>query len=234
MKRLSLLSAAALLGLTGCETMNQPISSSGFDPLLVPGGGTGQPTARAGFKAHDLVRAAMDNTAFYKKKPKDNADADRLLARGTGMKVIRASGSYLQVELDATGEVGYVPEVMVESAVAQPAAGLLPGTGEYQVYPPLPTDGQLPTDGSITPAPEPPGGPIPTVIDPARPTEIPKVPDVPETPPAVPTPEAPTTPEAAPAATPPAPPAKPPGFPDPVPPVQPTEGASEAASGTAE
>ncbi len=218
--------------------MNQPISSGGFDPLLVPGGGLSQPTARAGFKAHDLVRAAMDNTAFYKQKPKDNADADRLLARGTGMKVIRASGSYLQVELDATGEVGYVPEVMVESATAPPAAGLLPGTGEYQVYPPLPADGQLPADGAITPAPEPPGGPIPTVIDPARPTEIPKVPDVPATPPAVPTPEAPATPEATPAtpeatpaATPPAPPAKPPGFPDPVPPVQPKDESKDTAGG---
>ncbi len=230
MKRLPLLSATALLGLAACGTVNQPLGSSDFDPLLVPGGTTGQPGERVGFKAHDLVRAAMDNTAFYKQKPKGNADADRLLARGTGMKVIRVSASYLQVELDATGEVGFVPEVMVESATAPPVGGMLPGAGEYQVYPPLPADGQLPLDGSIIPAPEPPGGPIPTVIDPSRPTEIPKVPEIPDAPPLVPTPDLPpTTPEVAPADpadtadTPPAPPAKPEGFPDPVPPIEPKE-----------
>ena len=227
MNRLSFLSAAALLGLAACGTTNQPFGSGGFDPLMVPGGAN-EPTARIGFKAHDLVRAAMDNTAFYKQKPRDSADADRLLPRGTGMKVIRTSGSYLQVELDATGEVGYVPEVMVESATAPADAGTLPGAGEYQVYPPLPGDGQFPGDGAITPAPEPPGGPIPTVIDPTRPTEIPTVPDIPDAPPAVPspTPEVPTTPEA----TPPAPPAKPEGFPDPVPPIQPKDDETEGSA----
>lgn len=245
MKYFPFLSAAAALGLVSCGTSNQSFSSSDFDPLLVPGSSVSHSSsARIGFRAHDLVRAAMDNTGFYKKKPKDNAEADKLLSRGTSMKVIRSSGSFLQVELDATGEVGYVPEVMVESAAAAATTPAPAPGSEYQVYPPLPGDGQIPADGSIVPLPEPPGGPIPTVIDPNAPGSIPPVPEVPDLTPQVPsvdTTAVPAVPEIpAPAAekpavetpavetpgdAPPPPPAKPEGFPEPVPPIEPKDSA---------
>ncbi|MCF7674613.1 MAG: hypothetical protein K9N23_17010 [Akkermansiaceae bacterium] len=218
MKNLTVLSASALLSLTACETMNKPLSSGDFDPLLTPGGSSQVSPSQSAFRAGDLVRAVMDNTAFFKNLPKGEADADKVLLRGTGMKVIRVSSSYLQVELDVTGEIGYVPAVMVENASAQPT-GPQPLPGEYQIYPPVPGGNALPP---LDPAGLPPDGVIPTVIDPS----LPSAPGTVPTPPVVPVPTD----------TPPTPPA----IPDkstvtdklpeaPVPPIQPNEDPAEGA-----
>lgn len=213
MKHLPLLSASALLALSSCGTMNQPINGGDFDPLLPPGGGASKPTeANAGFRGGDLVRAVMDNTAFFKQQPKGEADADKLLLRGTGMKVIRASGSYLQVELDVSGEIGFVPAVMVESASAAEIPGGVPAPGTYQVYPPVPGAGAIP---AVDPAGLPPGNAMPVAPDPSLPGAVPATPGaaVPPVPPvqpgAVPTPPAAPTPAVP--------------EPAPVPPVQPKE-----------
>lgn len=229
MKHLTVLSVSALFGLTACETMNQPLTGGDFDPLMPPGGAARSTGNQAGFRGGDLVRAVMDNTAFYKKLPKGEADADKLLLRGTGMKVVRVAGSYLQVEIDTTGEVGYVPSVMVESASSTapgtvPGVGTIPGPGEYQVYPPLPGGGALPP---IDPTGQPPEGAIPAVIDPSLPnTPVPN-------PGAAPAPVDPAQPGASP--TPPAAPAKTPAAtesPTPEPPVQPTEETPAKPAGT--
>jgi hypothetical protein len=84
MNRFPVITAAAVgLSLAGCETFNQPISSGDFDPLRPPGGNIGLNTNTAPlFKAGEFVRAAMDSTAFYKTRPKGEADADKLLPRG--------------------------------------------------------------------------------------------------------------------------------------------------------
>jgi hypothetical protein len=219
MKHITVLSASALLALSSCETMNQPLTGGDFDPLMVPGGGIARTSANdSGFRGGDLVRAVMDNTAFFKQQPKGEADADKLLMRGTGMKVIRVAGSYLQVELDVSGEIGFVPAIMVESASATaPVPGMDPGA--YQVYPPIPGGGAIP---AVDPAGLPPGGAVPVVPDPSLPGAQPVTPG------AVPQPVPPIQPGATPA--PPAPPV-PAGEPAPVPPVQPKETAP-AATGT--
>ncbi len=117
----------------------------------------------------------MDNTAFFKNRPKGDADADKLLKRGTSMKVISTSGSYLKVELDS-GEIGFVPSVMAENPnAAQGGAPLAPG--EFQVYPPLNTGAGLPLP-IIDPSGLPPEGAIPTVIDPEAPVIETPVPPV--------------------------------------------------------
>ncbi|MEI6673750.1 MAG: hypothetical protein WCO57_01095 [Verrucomicrobiota bacterium] len=148
--------------------MNAPISSSNFDPLLSPGGAVKLAESPSAFMPAEHVRAAMDNTAFFKQLPKGDADADKTLMRDTRMKVIRVAGSYLQVELDNTGEVGYVPAVMVENPSAQPASR--PGApGEMQVYPPLPgVENAVPLP-SADPVGAPPDGAIPTILDPDSP-----------------------------------------------------------------
>ena len=147
--------------------MNAPISNNGFDPLLAPGGGLRPPDSRPAFKAGDLARAIMDNTFFFKQLPKGEADADKTLLRGTGMKVIRVAGSYLQVELDVTGEVGYVPAIMVENTSAQPT---VPTAVPGQIPVPMPPGG---VNGNaippLDPTGQPPDGAIPTVIDPTLP-----------------------------------------------------------------
>lgn len=183
MKRTSAISSAIVLGLASCDTMTRPITSGDFDPLRPPGSGS-YPTVKPGvvFTAGQFVRAAMNNTAFFKNRPKGDGDADKLLTRGTSMKVISHSGSYVKVELDS-GEVGFVPSVMLEDPNATQGAPVT-RPGEIQVYPPLGGIGQpLPV---VPPTEQPPEGSIPTVIDPEAPavTEPFVAPEEPKTEPA--------------------------------------------------
>lgn len=181
MKCIPALSAIAALSLVACDTMTGPIASGDFDPLRPPGGNVGPSVqSTATFKAGQFVRAALDNTAFFKVRPKGDADADKLLVRGTSMKVISYSGSYVKVELDS-GEIGFVPAVMLEdpNAVSQVP---LTNPGEIQVYPPLPGNGIGGPLPIIDPAGLPPEGAIPTVIDPeAPPSNVPVPPVTPTT-----------------------------------------------------
>jgi hypothetical protein len=176
MKRFTVIPSAIVLGLAGCDDMSRPISSGGFDPLSQPGAGMNEASANtSAFRPGQFVRAVLDNTAFFNTRPKGDSDADKLLPRGTSMKVISSSDSYVKVELDS-GEVGWVPALMLEdpNAVTSPAAGF--GTinpGEYQVYPP--TGGELP---AVNPGEMPPEGAIPTVIDPEAPATPNPVPPV--------------------------------------------------------
>jgi hypothetical protein len=187
MKCIPAVSAIVALTLAACDTMTAPITSGDFDPLRPPGGNVG-PSIKTNqtFKAGQFVRAAMDNAAFFKVRPDGNADADKLLARGTSVKVISYSGSYVKAELDS-GEIGFIPSVMLEDPNAAPQT--LPiNPGEYQVYPPLPgggIGGPLPV---IDPAGLPPEGAIPTVIDPDAPANNTPVPPVTPTTETFPTP----------------------------------------------
>ena len=179
MKCIPAFSAFVVLGLAACDTMNQPISSGDFDPLRPPGSGSNSSTATGPtFKAGQFVRTSIDNTAFFKNRPKGDTDADKLLTRGTSMKVISTVDSYVKVELDS-GEVGFVPAIMVEdpNAAAPAASGMLPvNPGEFQVYPPVGGFGEpLPP---VAPGEMPPEGAIPTVIDPEAPATTNPVPPV--------------------------------------------------------
>ena len=181
------LSAIAVLSLVACDTMTGPITSGDFDPLRPPGGNVG-PSVKSSptFKSGQFVRAAMDNAAFFKARPNGDADADKLLSRGTSMKVISYSGSYLKVELDS-GEIGFVPSVMLEDPNAVTQAPLT-NPGEYQVYPPLPAGGIGGPLPILDPAGLPPEGAIPTVIDPDAPATTAPVPPVTPTTDTFPTP----------------------------------------------
>lgn len=140
----------------------------------------------ATFKAGQFVHAVMDNTAFFKNRPKGDADADKLLSRGTSMKVISQNGSSIKVELDS-GEIGWVPTVMVEDPGASaPAPSLAPG--QVQVYPPLPGSGPVEPLPVIDPSGLPPEGAIPTIIDPDAPANHTPVPSVTPTTDTFPTP----------------------------------------------
>ena len=194
MKCIPAISALAVLSLAACDTMTGPITRGGYDPLL-PAGSSNAPTQTVGpaFSAGQFVRASMDNTAFFKTRPSGDADADKLLKRGTSMKVISTANSYVKVELDS-GEIGFVPSVMLEDPNAAPQT-LTTNPGEYQVYPPLPGSGvgqPLPT---LDPAGLPPEGAIPTVIDPDAPANTTPVPPVSPTTDTFPTPVPPVEPK---------------------------------------
>jgi hypothetical protein len=166
MKRASFFSAVIGLSLTACDTMTRPISSGGFDPLRPPGSESNLAQAVGpAFYAGQFVRAAIDNTAFFKNRPKGEGDADKLLARGTSMKVVATSDSYAKVELDS-GEVGYVPTVMLEDPNAVLTAPPV-NPNEFQVYPPVGGYGE--PIQPVLPGEQPPEGSIPTVIDPEAP-----------------------------------------------------------------
>lgn len=174
--------------------MNSPLTTSGsFDPLAPAGGvvRTGTSTAGSSFRPGQFVHATIDNTAFFNKRPKGDADADKLLSRDTSMKVISSDSSYVKVELDS-GEVGFVPAVMVHDPNAA-IAGVAGDPSNGVAYPPLPPGGSpvepLP---DLVPTDVPPGG-VPPII-PVDPTA-----------PAPPAPAAEGDPSAAPASTPAAP-----------------------------
>lgn len=151
-----------VLSVSACDTINRPISSGDFDPLRPPGGGGLSRSVVPAFVAGQFVQSSMDNTAFFKNRPAGDAEADKMLARGTSMKVISLNDSYVKVELDS-GEVGFVPSVMVEDPAAVLSVPAV-NSDEFQVYPPLDGNGlPLPTGA---PAEAPPEGSIPTVIDP--------------------------------------------------------------------
>lgn len=155
--------------------MNAPLTTSGsFDPLAPAGGGIRTTTtASTTFKPGQFVRASIDNTAFFSKRPKGDADADKLLARDTNMKVISSDSSYVKVELDS-GEVGFVPAVMVNDPNA-PLVG--PADGNSGIYPPI--DGT----GAVEPLPTfdtsglPPADSVPPIIDPTTGAPMPAVTD---------------------------------------------------------
>lgn len=190
MRILSLGMIPAVLALAGCETMNAPLNSSGsFDPLKPPGSGLSNPAASYGpdLSPGTFVTANIPNTAFYKNKPKGSEDADKLLPLGTNMKIVSSDPNYVKVELDS-GEVGWVPAVMVSSGNASPE--MIPIGGAYQVYPPLPDTGPIEPLPVIDPNGLPPEGAIPTIIDPDAPIPAPtapiKIDPVPDLKPAVP------------------------------------------------
>ncbi len=167
MKRLPFFSAATLaLALAACEN-GGTISSDGYDPLVAPGGGRrGPEVVNPGYRPGQFVRTNMDNVAFFKQRPKGNADADRLLAGNTEVKVISDDGAYVKVELNS-GEVGYVPSVLVtDQSSSLPPAGAASGN-EYQVYPHVP---------GTPPANEPAIPDIPPIIDPEAPIAPPELP----------------------------------------------------------
>ena len=178
MKRAHAIPAIIALGLVACNDMSRPITSGDFDPLSTPGGQVTPVAITPAFAAGQFVRAIMDNTAFFKNRPKGDADADKVLPRGTSMKVISSSDTYAKVELDS-GDIGWVPVVMLEDPNAVPAQDesfAAPGPGEYQVYPPVGGyGGMLPP---VTPAELPPEGAIPTVIDPEAPISPDPIPPV--------------------------------------------------------
>lgn len=170
MKNFRVFLALAPLGFAACNMVSKPLASGGdFDPLRSPASMRKQrveESSTALFKGGDFAAAAMDNTGFYKTEPKGDAKADKLLARGTSMKVVSAGDSFMKVELDG-GEIGFVPTVMVTAPAAVgdaaspfAAAGVPLPPVDQNFAAPLPPIGAngLPPDGVI-----------PTVIDPNAP-----------------------------------------------------------------
>lgn len=175
MKTLSFLILPAAIAMVACETMNAPLSPGSFDPLRPPGSGLQSSSdSDAGLTPGQFVTASIPNTAFYKERPKDNQDADKLLDVGTAMKVVSVESTFVKVELDS-GETGYVPSVMLNTGTEEPPQ-YLPGDGMFPVYPPLPEGGDVEPLPILDPNGLPPGSSIPAIIDPNAPIPDPSAP----------------------------------------------------------
>ncbi len=173
MKLLPLSTLPIAIILIGCETINTPITSTSFDPLTPPGmlrkaASSDSNSFASEFLPGEFASATIPNTAFYKVKPKDDQDADKLLDEGTQMKVISTDDSMVKVELDS-GEIGYVPAVMLGPVGSDEAISLEPIDGVYPVFTPLPDGGPVQPLPVLDPSGVPPDGAIPAIIDPDAP-----------------------------------------------------------------
>ncbi|GAA5484531.1 hypothetical protein [Haloferula sargassicola] len=176
---LSLPAACLIVASCGSGGPMSMSSSSSFDPLNAAGS-VSQSTSMSSstYKPGEFVHALMNNTALFKTRPTGNASADRLLSRGTQMKVISDDGSYAKVELD-DGDIGFVPSIQVgndsQAMSAEPSSG-----SEVQVWPPVESTIPLPPSesSSVPETPATDGAPtLPPVIDPDAPADLPPLPD---------------------------------------------------------
>ena len=187
MKTPKLLSLGALaVAAVSCgsfKNLNRPLSGGGFDPLDGPGSPTGSASAlvaptKPSYKRGQWVETSMPNATFFRAIPKGSARADKVLAAGTPMKVVSSTGTYLKVELDS-GDIGFVPEIMV---IERSAAGSQPGLPAPDFGPvPPPVEPGINTP-EVAPIPEvpdsPPPPPVPNIPSPSVPETVPTVPDV--------------------------------------------------------
>lgn len=138
-----LVPVAALL--SSCADFNKPLDS-GFNPLDPPGLRTEQDVVDVTGPAYtpgQWLETTIPSTAFYDDLPSANDQPKRQLEAGTVLKVISTEGTYVRVELES-GDVGYVPSIMVAE---RPAAGEVPVV-------PLTPDGVSAEPGGLAPEPE--------------------------------------------------------------------------------
>jgi hypothetical protein len=161
------LPAGAVVLLSACGGVNRPLDSS-FNPLDSPGMRGGADVVDVTGPAYtpgQWLETTISSTAFFYKIPKGNDQPNKLLPSGTVLKVIATEGTYVQVELES-GDVGYVPAIMVAERPTADQVPIVPLGPDGSVLEPIP--------GIHTPAPEPevapldvsPVGETPGLIDP--------------------------------------------------------------------
>ena len=151
--------AVALVSCGALKNFQQPMGgSTGFDPLAAPGAlqnNSAVVVPTPSYTSGQWVETSMPNATFFRNVPSGNATADKMLAVATPMKVISTSGTYVKVELDS-GDVGFVPEIMVVERSAASIVPLVPppGDGVAPVLAPEPEIPRLPVTPPLAPLPD--------------------------------------------------------------------------------
>ena len=144
-------STLAVAAMSSCSDMNRPLDSS-VNPLDSRGSrdAEGVDVSIPAYMPGQWLETTIPSTAFFY-AISATAQPDKILPVGTVLKVITTEGTYVQVELES-GDVGYVPAIMVAQ---RPAAGQVPIV-------PLGPDGFVPdpVPGVVGPAPEPEVAPL--------------------------------------------------------------------------
>lgn len=186
------------LPLVSCDSWNQPLGSADANPLDPPGRSTPIATAESDsygqlFTPGTFLQTVSPQTAFFSKFPKAEDQPVKTLGDLTDVKVISTKGSYVKVEVVDTGEVGYIPSVMLgekrspNEVPVTPGMEMptVPGMEEIPLTPDITPDQTLPDPtlpdptlpatpeipGMIAPDPEVPGIKPPEIVDPSLPAE---------------------------------------------------------------
>jgi len=147
------------IALASCD-FNQPIPNQTAYDLGIPYGSE-QPQETGSTNLNQSVGSYLQvvtpSATLYSTYPKGNEQPSKILSTGSEVKVISMKGSYLKVEVVNTGDVGYVPSIML-------------GEKRSQTYPPYnPEMGNRPSSTGNTTQPEIPDIQPPELGDPSRP-----------------------------------------------------------------
>lgn len=191
--------AAACVLLISCDSFNKPLGGSdAYNPLDAPGGTVStqaeDPYGPA-FTPGTFLQTVSPSTAFFLNYPKEDDQPSKILPDYTDVKVISTKGSYVKVEVVDSGQVGYVPSVMLgekrspEEVPVNPSptdVPLVPGEAPDPEVPPTvpPTAADAPGAPPVAPAPAdaPPADPPAVAPEPEVPGNVPPRPVDPATP----------------------------------------------------
>lgn len=163
MKQTLILSLSSLaLTLVSCD-FNQPLPGSDvYNPLNAPGAGAGLGVVDPygpSYSAGSFLQTTSATTAFFLRFPKGTEQPDKTLPDYTDVKVISIKGSYVKVEVVNSGDVGYVPSIMLGEKRSPNEVPVTVSPHEIPVTPGLAPEAEIP---DIQP---------PEVGDPSRPAE---------------------------------------------------------------
>ena len=160
MKRTSIITIPLVAGaLVSCD-FNQPLPSNGYNPLDAPGANQAATDPyQSSFTPGAFLQTVSPMSAFYSKYPKDMEQPNKTLPDNTEVKVISIKGTYVKVEVVDSGDVGYIPSVMLGVKRSPNEVPVTSGTSEFPVTP-----GTVPPTGIEEIHP-------PELGDPSRPAE---------------------------------------------------------------
>lgn len=147
-----MLFAGALLGcgLLGCSEIYRP-TGSGYNaqghPRAVPADGYESDASL--FTPGSYLQTLSPHTAFFLTFPRFEDRPYKILPDYTDVKVVSLKGTYVKVELVNTGEVGYVPSIMLGKKRSMSDLPAPPPANEAELEPQI----------------------SPELIDPSRPAE---------------------------------------------------------------
>ena len=166
--------SVASVALVSCDTMNAPLGGSGYNPLDPPGGmlNVQEDPYGVAFAPGSFLQTISPTTAFFNNFPRMEDQPNKVLPDYTDVKIISTKGSYVKVEVVDTGEVGYVPSIMLGEKRSPNEVLVTPGVGEIPVTPDLLPEPQVPSGlPDVAPEPEIPGIQPPEIVDPSQPAE---------------------------------------------------------------
>lgn len=154
----------ALISSCGGLALSRDYDSSN-NPLDSPGSQRGAEAINGGprYAPGSYVAVTDANAGLYRRFPKGDMQPSAKLVPGTQLKVLSEKGSYVKVETES-GQIGYVPAIMVSDRVSD--STLVPLEGTAVVLAPVdPADPESlqplsPADASSFVAPEPEVPPI--------------------------------------------------------------------------